>query len=160
MKRFSCCTIALVLLLGACTNKLAKKEPVKASAGTTAAGADIPYTQADRYFVRNDYVAAEHPDPRIRTAAEFEKIFGMAAVMGASPTQINFTTQDVIAIIEAASDLNPQITIRSLKKEGDQLVVRYLVSYGQKTTYTIQPALLLLIDKKQTGTVRLEKQPL
>lgn len=61
---------------------------------------DIPYTVCEGYFVRND--ADKVPLGKITSQSEFDKLFGMAAVMGRSITPIDFSKQFVIAVSEKA----------------------------------------------------------
>lgn len=121
--------------------------------------AAIPYKQANRYFVKNDYTGATFSAIKITSAEEFDKIFGKAAVAGSQgkPTPIDFTKQYVLAVIGESTDNNTTIKVASLKKTGGEIVLTYKVNKGAKVSYTLQPALILLVDNKYTGTVRSQK---
>lgn len=119
---------------------------------------DVPYTVAQRYFVKNN--VAELPNGAITTEQEFFRIFGEATVMGKNgrPTQINFQRQFVIAVTVPETDIDTEILPTSLRQEADSLVLSYNVKRGEKRSYTIQPVLVLVVDKKYEGTVELRQQ--
>lgn len=112
-------------------------------------GAAIPYQVAERYFVRND--VAGLPPTTVTSAKEFEQYFGMAAVMGpnGAPTKIDFDKSYVICISAAPTDVDTEFSVESLTKTAsDELLLRYRVKCGEKMTSTMQPLLLLIVDKK------------
>lgn len=117
----------------------------------------IPFKTAQHYFVRNDVVGL--PPATITTPAAFENYFGMAAVMGANgqPTEIDFNKEFVICITVEPTDIDTNLSVISLKEDkSGQLVLRYKIDRGEKRTYTTQPLVLLIVDKKYEMPVKLE----
>ncbi len=115
----------------------------------------VAYTEATNYFVRND--VKEYSPLLIQSQEEFEGMFGMAPVMGKSgqPTKIDFSRENVIALISEPTNRLTKIDILSLKKEGGQLTVRYkILSTGDQMTFYITPLRLLIIDKKPGSEVK------
>ncbi len=119
----------------------------------------IPYTVADRYFVRNDVTGL--PPATIMSDKEFEKYFGMATVMGTngSPTKIDFNKSFVICVALAPTDIDTDLSAVSLTDtNSNKLVLRYGIKRGKKMSYTSQPLLLLVVDKKYEKPVVLEAE--
>lgn len=118
----------------------------------------IPYTVADRYFVRNDVSGL--PPTTIVSAEEFEKYFGMAAVMGPNgqPTKIDFNKSFVICVALEPTDIDTNLSVISLTDMNSKLVLRYAIKRGKKMSYTSQPLLLLVVDKKHEKPVVFEAE--
>lgn len=133
-------------------NDLAKQ----ATAGATA----VPYSEAKNYFVLNTYKDGQLKNPKLSNSKEFDTYFGPAATMGEGgrPTPIDFEKQYVVAVITPLSDKNPSLVIDGVEQNGADIVVNYRVVEGEKTTFTVRPAKALLIDKKYTGNVILQKK--
>ncbi len=120
----------------------------------------VPYQVAQNYFVRNDVKGL--PPTVIRNEAKFEKNFGMATVMGPNgrPTEINFNKSFVICLSEAPTNINTDYSIISLSQTAaGQLAVRYAVKRGEKMSSTMQPLMLLIVDRKYDSLpVKLEPE--
>lgn len=119
----------------------------------------VPYTVADRYFVRNDVTGL--PPTTIVSAEEFEKYFGMAAVMGTngSPTKIDFNKSFVICVALEPTDIDTNLSVISLTDtNSNKLVLRYAIKRGDKMSYTSQPLLLLIVGKKHEKPVVMEAE--
>lgn len=117
----------------------------------------IPYEVAERYFIRNDVNGL--PPTVIFSAEEFEKYFGMATVMGTNgnPTEIDFSKNFVICIALDPTDIETSLSVISLTNtNSDQLDLRYEIKRGEKMSYTTQPLMLLIVDKKYEKPVILE----
>lgn len=117
----------------------------------------VPYQLADHYFVRNDVVGL--PPTVITSADEFDKLFGMAAVMGpnGTPTEIDFNKSFVICLTVAPTDIATELSVVSLTKTPDkQLALNYKITRGEKMSYTSRPLLLLIVDKEYELPVVLE----
>ena len=115
----------------------------------------IEYTEAANYFVRND--VKEYRPMLIQSQKEFGEIFGMAPVMGkdGQPTEIDFSRQNVVAIISEPTNRFCKIDIVSFKEEEGQLTLRYkILSTGDLMTFYITPLRLLIIDKELGDRVR------
>ena len=83
---------AAMIVLAACGNKQAAA-PVESEENSN----EVAFEVAKNYFFKNDH---EIPaSPKITTAEEFGKLFGMATTMGkdGKPTEIDFTKQFVLA---------------------------------------------------------------
>lgn len=117
----------------------------------------IPYEVAERYFIRNDVNGL--PPTAIFSAEEFEKYFGMATIMGTNgnPTEIDFSKNFVICIALDPTDIETSLSVISLTNtNSDQLDLRYEIKRGEKMSYTTQPLMLLIVDKKYEKPVILE----
>lgn len=112
---------------------------------------NIPYTLCERYFVRND--AETVPNGKITTKKDFDRLFGEAATMGSLPTAIDFSRQFVIAVSERPTDYSTDYKPVSLCKKEGKLLFTYSIDKGKKRSYTIQPLLLITVDKKYEADV-------
>lgn len=121
----------------------------------------IPYTIAQRYFVSNKFSEQDLVYPKITTSEKFDKLFGMASEMGMGkkglPTPIDFSRQFVVAVVGKLSDAPIHLKVHSLTKEGETLVLRYTQMAELPTSFVSQAALILVIDNKYDGEVRVEE---
>ena len=127
------------------------------SSATTAV--DVPYKVANGYFVRND--VKKLPNGKISKQKDFEASFGMAAVMGndGRPTEIDFNNQYVIAVSKPVTDRFTELEPVSLKGDGDGgLVFVYRTKAGQQLSYSMQPSLVVVVDKKYRGMVNIREE--
>ena len=116
----------------------------------------IPYTIAEGYFVKND--APTIPMGKIATQEEFYQFFGEAATMTSRPTQIDFQRQFVIAVSQKPTDRSTTYSPVALTKTDGKLVFAYHVSQDKKQSYSIQPLLLIVVDKKYEAEVQCKQQ--
>ena len=129
---------AAMITLAACGNKQA----VAPAEGDEASN-EVAFEVAKNYFFKNDQ---EIPaSPKITTAEEFGKLFGMATTMGkdGKPTEIDFTKQFVLAIVLSVTNLATEITPNRLEK-----FYFYDAKVGEAQTYSTQPISLIILDKK------------
>lgn len=127
------------------------------SASKGNADNSVPYQFAEHYFVNNNVEGMPHTT--ITSAAEFEKYFGMAAIMGknGTPTEIDFSKSFVICLTVAPTDTQTSLSVVYLtKSDENQLVLSYKITRGEKMSYTYRPLLLLVVDKKYELPVVLE----
>lgn len=117
----------------------------------------IPYTIAKNYFVKNNFLPQMLTNPKIVTAEVFNSIFGEATTMGeqGKPTMIDFKTQYVIAIVPPATQYTSSIQPVRLAKSGKQILLTYYIKKGEKTSYSSQPFLILIVDSKYKGNIKL-----
>ncbi|MEG0950234.1 MAG: hypothetical protein RR212_09230 [Bacteroidales bacterium] len=119
---------------------------------------EIPFTVAEKYFVKNTVKSID--EPKITTQEAFNQIFGMATVMGPNgrPTPIDFGKQYVIAVMKPTTDYKTTLTPVSLQKDskGD-IIFSYKVEKGEKQTYSFTPALLIIVDNNYTGPIVLKE---
>ena len=122
----------------------------------------VNYSEAQRYFVRND--VTDYSPRVIRSEAELERYFGMAAVMSTDgsglPTAIDFTQKAALAIIEPQTNVDTQIKIVSVKtgKDGKTTVRYKVLRSGSPRSYSTVPCLLVQIDKQYGGNVEFVKE--
>jgi hypothetical protein len=119
-----------------------------------SAPVNVTYTVAQRYFVNNTITSIDNP--KIETSEKFNEIFGRAPVtgQGGSPTDIDFTKQYVIAVMQPETNRATTLTPVSLQKnEKNEVVFTYRVEKGEEKSYTMVPALILIVDKTSDGRV-------
>jgi hypothetical protein len=121
-------------------------------------GAKIPYEEPSGYFVRNDVDPTQAESLKINSQEEFENIFGMAATMSSRPSSIDFSRQFAIAVIGAPTDINTQYEVTDLIGKANIITLVYRTITGKKQSYTIRPFLLLTVDKKYDGDIRVIEQ--
>ena len=124
--------------------------------GACKQGGEVPYTQMQHYFFKNGAVIPE--EAKISDAARFERLFGAATVMGENgrPTPVDFTKEFVIAVVCPVTDLTTELQAESLRQENGTLVFTYRKTVGGQQTWSMQPVLLIKVDKKyETRTVQL-----
>ena len=115
----------------------------------TCVGANkISFQVAKNYFLKNDQ---EIPaSPKITTAEEFEKFFGMATTMGedGKPTEIDFKKQFVLAVVLPVTNHATVIIPHRLEEKGDTLFCFYDAKVGEVQPYSMQPISLIILDMK------------
>ena len=120
---------------------------------------DIPFEEVENYFFRNHAVVPENPI--IDTSGEFDALFGAAAFMGngGQPTAVDFEKEFVIAVVNPVTDCSTELVPESLRKEDGELVFTYQETIGEQQSWTMQPVLLVKVDRKyRTEAVRLERR--
>ena len=143
---------AVLLAIAACTNK-----PVTA-VENNGESSEVAFEVAKNYFFKNDQVIPEYP--KITTEEEFNKLFGMATVMGedGKPTSIDFTKQFVLAIVLPVTDTATEINPVKVEAKSDSLFYTYEVKTGEKQSFTIQPVSIIILDKQyENNEVKLIK---
>lgn len=134
---------AAMIILAACGNKQAV-----APAESDEASNEVAFEVAKNYFFKNDQ---EIPSsPKIMTAEEFGKLFGMATTMGkeGKPTEIDFTKHFVLAIVLPVTNLATEINPTRIEEKGDTLFYFYDAKVGEAQSYSIQPLSLIILEKK------------
>ncbi len=118
----------------------------------------IPYTLANRYFVKNTIDNKEHLLQNITTEDQFNHYFGMATVMGedGQPTPIDFTKQFVIAVISESSEDEVNYAFNVTKK-GNTTSVNYRTE-GGKPGDTYRYCAILIVDKKYENKIEIQKK--
>ena len=118
---------------------------------------EVPFTELERYFFKNGQEIPQ--DPKVDTAEEFATLFGAAAVMGEGgmPTPIDWAHEFVIAVVNPVTDCATELAPESLRLDGGELVFTYTETVGEKQTWTMQPILLVKVDRKyEAAAVRLQ----
>jgi len=159
MKRELFLATLAALCLAACTPKQPAETQVQMPQDTqsiqstsveqTSANGYVPYREADHYFVRND---VKQPVPaKINSQDEFDKYFGMAAVMGKNgrPTPIDFASQFVIAVVLPETNQDIDIEDERLIDDGTNLTFEYSVERDDEiNTYTQVPMELIIVSRQ------------
>lgn len=126
--------------------------------GAIAQTQKVSYRIGDNYFINNTVTEDQLANPIITDAMKFSEIFGMATVMGpkGAPTNIDFKKEFVIAIFQKASDIDLSYKTISLRKTAPKkLLLTYEEKWGKKLTFTMRPFLLLIVNKKHLGDLKL-----
>lgn len=120
---------------------------------------EVPFTELDHYFFKN---GQDIPDnTKIDTEEEFSSLFGFASVMGENgqPTPVDWDKEFVIAVVNPVTDFATELTPVSLSLEDGELVFTYSETVGEKQSWSMQPVLLVKVDRKdEHETVRLVKR--
>ena len=134
---------AAMIILAACGNKKAV-----ALAESDEKCNEVAFEVAKNYFFKNDQEIPSNP--KITTAEEFGKLFGMATRMGkeGKPTEIDFTNQFVLAIVLPVTNFATEITPDKLKEKGDTLFYFYNAKVDGAQSYSTRPISLIILDKK------------
>jgi hypothetical protein len=120
---------------------------------------DVPFIVAKDYCVKATPANIKLGNPKITTQHDFDLIFEKSTAMDENlkPTSIDFSKQYVIAIINKATKINSVINVNYLKVQGDEITLYYKTVKGQKQTEKTQPFIILVIDKKYQGNIRLNE---
>lgn len=153
--------VAIILgLVSACkTNTKADNTENAKAESVESQQADIPFLVAERYFVNNT-VDDQTYTLKITNEKDFDNYFGKAPVMGqgGTPTEIDFSKQYVIAVIVPKTDNSTTITPIELSKQGENILFSYQVSKGEKQSFTIRPALAIVVNNDYTGNIEFKEQ--
>ena len=135
-------SIVALLTMTACTS-----HSTDANINSEETG-EMDYEVAKNYFFKNDQQIPA--SPKITTEEEFNKLFGMATVMGkdGKPTSIDFTKQFVLAIVLPVTDMVTEINPVKVEVKSDSLFYTYDVKTGEKQTFSIQPVSIIILDKQ------------
>jgi len=144
MKKMLCAVAALVFAVG------------------LSAQTKVPYTIAEKYFLRNDAQPVFDGDGKVRdyvfieSKEDLERTFGYGTIMGPNgkPTAIDFTKQFAIGLFITSENTIKKLTVKSLVKKGNDLVLAYEVESGDKAAKTDKAFKILIIDKKYGGPVK------
>jgi len=140
-----------------------KTEEKNSSASGNIALADSQLTNIDFQIAKNYYVKNtidSITNPLIENQATFDSIFGMATVMGeeGKPTAIDFTKQSVIAVMIPETEYVTSIIPSRLSKSSDgKIIFSYAIDQGEKTTSSMVPTCILIINKEDRGEVILNE---
>ncbi|WP_330746672.1 hypothetical protein [Chryseobacterium sp. CP-77] len=120
---------------------------------------DIPYTSAKKYFVKNTTDQKELTEKIITSQEEFDLIFGAATTMGMSgkPTPINFSKENVLALIYPKTNLEVEIIPVSLQQKGQNIVYSYKVIKGGQRSFMTIPNTIVIIQKPDSKKIIFQK---
>lgn len=155
---------AIGFIIISCGQRSTKQEGERSKDSTAMTSVEatiavIPFFEAKNYFVKNTYKNKEVATLKVTTQEEFDKVFGPAAVMGENgkPTQIDFSKQFALAVIAPITDKQTSVTANSLTYRDTEIVLDYKITEGERQSFTIQPFLLIVVDKEHSGQVKFEK---
>jgi hypothetical protein len=118
----------------------------------------VPFTEAKGYFVRNDFKNDSLQVLTLATQKEFDTVFGAATTMSKErPTIIDFSKQYVIALIAKETDKATAISAKKLQHAGNVINLSYEFTLSEKQSFTMRPALILLVDSQYKGEIKLVK---
>ncbi|MBN2694035.1 hypothetical protein JXR93_05190 [bacterium] len=120
----------------------------------------VPFSFAKNYFVKNSASEESLKINKIESIDVFESIFGMATLMGdnGTPTVIDFKNQFLVSYIVPETDIKTEINVKNIiQNEKNELVVNLEIKEGEKQSFTSQPFILLIVDKKYNGDVVIKK---
>lgn len=108
----------------------------------------IDYKEATGYFVRND-VPDKTITEKITSQEQFDQYFGAATIMSQHPTAIDFSKEYIAAIVLPTTDYSTEIIVDSLIRNQASVNVYYSVSAGQRQSFSVRPALLLILNRSR-----------
>ena len=136
---------ALLLLL---CNSCSFMDKMYAAQKIDQVATPVPYTTLENYFVRNDVDCSKQQRLIINNKADFEKYFGMAAHMGAMPTEVNWNKQFVVALVMPETKRATSVYPVAVKvTDNNILVFSYQVKKGDRMFHTMVPFVAVAIDK-------------
>lgn len=157
MRKIYCNIIIIAVTALLCCQCTTSKELRQALQGAK----DVPYTVLDNYYVRNDVDCSKLQRLVLDSEQEFETFFGPAAVMGGMPTDINWKTQFVIAIVLPETTRTMNVIPLRVKQSPGNVIFNYQLNRGRKTGYRQVPfaavALNRAADAQQVEVFFIEK---
>ncbi len=140
MVRHALMALAALVALSACSGR---ERSLPGGEGT-----EVDFEVARNYFFKNDQQIPS--SPKITSADEFGRLFGMAATMGEGgrPTAIDFERQFVLAIVLPATDVETEIAPLRVVAQGNTLYYFFQVDMGQQMSFSMQPVSVIILDKK------------
>ncbi|WP_447951383.1 hypothetical protein [Chryseobacterium koreense] len=123
---------------------------------------EVPYTLAKNYFVKNDYPDRNLHMLKITNDEKFNSIFGTASLMGekGKPTEIDFSKNFVIAMIDETSNTSAGVSVKSLAMENGKLKLTYELERKQNPdTANFRHFTILIVDKKYEASVYANMAP-
>ncbi len=107
----------------------------------------VPYTVLKNYYVRNDVNATKLQRLIIDNEQDFNSYFGPAAVMGGLPTDINWKTQFVIAVVLPETERTTNVIPKDVKQSPGNVIFEYALNKGHKTGYRQVPFLAVAVNR-------------
>ena len=107
----------------------------------------VGYTVLENYYVRNDVDCRNIQRLIFDNEQDFNAFFGTAALMGGLPTDINWKKQYVIAVILPQTNRPTMVTPKGVKQNGNNVIFKYEVNRGSKTSYWIVPFAAVALEK-------------
>jgi uncharacterized protein YxeA len=110
---------------------------------------NISYKSAENYFVKNTYNNKNFTEKILTSQKEFDRIFGAASTMrpNGKPTSIDFSKENVLALIHPETDLEVKISPVSLQENDQDIVYSYKVIEGARRSFITMPVTIIIIQK-------------
>lgn len=160
MNRYISLFVALCLAVALTSCGAGRKAVAGQEATASVTGATkVPYRVAQNYFLRND--AGLTGNFVVETQQQFDRLFGAAAVMGKDgmPTKIDFSRERVLVVVKPLTARLSELEPLGLEQAGGgTLTLSYSYRQGKEQSYTMQPVMIVVIDKKHGGEVRFEQK--
>jgi starvation-inducible outer membrane lipoprotein len=121
---------------------------------------DVPFMIANDYHLKTTFKNNEPGIPnKITSQRDFDMMFEKSTTNDENikPTSIDFSKQYVIAVVNKGSKNNSVINANYLKVKGDEITLYCELIKGEKRPEKSQPFIILVIDKKYQGNVRLKE---
>ncbi|MCC7299420.1 MAG: hypothetical protein IT244_13885 [Bacteroidia bacterium] len=149
---------ASIHIFGSCNETVKSAETTNNSdsiSGEEPTVKEVAFQIANGYFLKNNVPDSLLNNPKIETQEMFDKLFGMATVMGENgkPTAINFDTHFAIAVALPETDKATILAPDNIISDGSNMTFNYKIRVGQQSTATIKPLLIVIVDKQNTGNV-------
>jgi len=108
---------------------------------------EIPYQVLKNYYVRNDIDCSSIQRLVLDNEQDFNAYFGNAALMGGLPTDINWKTQFVIAVVLPETDRTMNVIPKQVKQSPGNVIFKYQLNRGRKTGYKQVPFAAVAINR-------------
>jgi len=121
---------------------------------------DVPFIIANDYHLKTTLKNKELGIPyKITSQRDFDMMFEKSTTNDENikPTSIDFSKQYVIAVVNKGTKNNAAINANYLKVKGDEITLYSELIKGEKQTEKSQPFLILVVDKKYQGYVRVKE---
>lgn len=120
---------------------------------------DVSYKSAKKYFVKNSADYKDVTEKIITSQDEFDHVFGAATTMGVNgkPTPIDFSKENVIALIYPETNLEVEIIPVSLQETGQNIVYSYKVIKGGQRSFMTIPNTIIIIQKPNSKKIIFHK---
>ena len=145
--------VAIVFIFLGCSTIQAGNQPGDPGAETARERENVKISEVKElrgYFVKNTVKFDRNYDFRhlvISNQEDFDKYFGPAKTMTNKIDKIDFTKNAVIAIITKPSNIAKKIDLVYSERNGDELLVLYQITEGDKNTYKSTGLYLATIPK-------------
>jgi len=111
----------------------------------------VQFRTAEGYSVLNSIKNDGGYEKEFTTQEDFDKYFGKATTMSASPTPINFEKEFAAAFIAPLSNMETTINVDSVIWNGRQTEMYLSIETGDTLNQQIRPVKIILIDKQYEG---------
>lgn len=135
--------LSIVLLALLCCQCTASRELRLARKGAK----EVPYTVLKNYCVRNDVNTTKLQRLIFDNEDDFKAFFGTAPLMGGLPTDINWKTQFVIAIVWPVTDRTVNVIPLEVKQSPGNVIFKYRLNRGLKTGYRQVPFAAIALNR-------------